>query len=875
MSPAGFRICSRFRRRSLVLFLHVMLALSAASAGEQSFQRESLTWRNLPPLPRGISGHFAGVSNDVLITAGGAFFPTPLFEGGQKSWVDDIFVLRRGEDKWQGGFMLHRPLAYGAAITTEAGLICIGGSDAERNYAAVFQLTWANELIEQSTLPELPQPCALLSAAVLDDTIYVAGGQDSPNATAAMKNFWALTLSEPHLRWKVLEPWPGAARILPVAAAQDGAFYLISGCELLVGDDGKVSRRYLNDAYRFRPGRGWDRIASAPEAVAAAPAIAFGPSHILVFGGDDGKNADRVWELKENHPGFSRDILAYHTVTNTWTKMGTMPTGLVTTTAVHWEDGVIIPGGEDRPGHRSAEVLEGRPSEARAPFGVLNTLALLAYLCGLLMMGVYFSRREKSTADFFLAGRRVPWWAAGLSIFGTQLSAITFMAIPAKTYATNWVYFLGNMTIVLIAPVVVFLYLPFFRRLDITTAYEYLEKRFNLPVRLFGSTAFVLFQVGRMGIVLFLPALALSAVTGINIYTCILVMAVLCTIYTVLGGIEAVIWTDVLQVAVLLGGALISLFIIAGHVDGGFAGILAAGRASQKFRSFNWTWDATVAAVWVVLFGNLLGNLVPYTSDQTVIQRYLTTPDERQAARSVWTNAVLTIPASVIFFGMGTALFAFYKGRPDLLNPALQTDAIFPWFIVQQLPAGVSGLVIAGLFAAAMSTLDSSLNSVSTAIVTDFYHRLTPSAKDKTCLRMARVLTLVLGAVAAATACLMATYRIQSLWDVYLGMVGLLGGSLAGVFVLGIFTRRAHGLGAFVGAAISVVVLVLVQRFSPIHFLLYAPIAIVSCSLTGYAASCLIPSASKRLEGLTVYAMSTRKECRGPHPKAGETTGEA
>jgi Na+/proline symporter len=254
-----------------------------------------------------------------------------------------------------------------------------------------------------------------------------------------------------------------------------------------------------------------------------------------------------------------------------------------------------------------------------------------------------------------------------------------------------------------------------------------------------------------------------------------------------------------------------------------------------------------------------LGNLVPYTTDQAVIQRYLTTPDEKQAAKSVWTNAVLTIPASVIFFGLGTALFVFYKTRPELLNPAQQTDAIFPWFIVQQLPAGISGLVIAGLFAAAMSTLDSSLNSVSTAIVTDFYRRSKPGAADGTCLKLARALTVLLGAVAAATACLMATYQIKSLWDLYLGLVGLLGGSLAGVFVLGIFTRRGTGSGSLVGVVLSVLALFFVRRYTSIHFLLYAPIGIVSCSVTGYMVSLVMPAPPKGLEGLTIFSKGPGK----------------
>jgi len=847
-----------------VLFLHFVLAFSAASAAEERPPREIFTWRNLPNLPLAVSGHFAGVSNNALIVAGGAHFPVSLFEGGKKVWVDSVFVLEPGRKEWQIGVALDGPLAYGATVTADDGIICIGGSDGKRNCATVFGLRWTNDQIERSSLPDLPKPCAMLGAATLHDTIYVAGGQDLPKATAAMKNFWALDLSKSKPKWEALEPWPGPGRILPVAAAQDGAFYLISGCELLVGEDENVVRGYLSDGYRFRPEEGWERIADSPRPVAAAPSIALGQSHILVFGGDDGENAHRVWELKDEHPGFSRDILVYHTITDTWTKMGRVPAGLVTTRAVRWGDNIVIPGGEDRPGHRSAEVLEGRPARAKARFGVLNTAVLIAYLSGLLMVGVYFSRREKSTSDFFLAGRRVPWWAAGLSIFGTQLSAITFMAIPAKAYATNWVYFLANMCIVLIAPAVVLFYLPFFRRLNVTTAYEYLEKRFNLAVRLLGSIAFILFQLGRMGIVLFLPALALSAVTGVHVHTCILLMAVLCTIYTVLGGIEAVIWTDVLQVVVLLGGALISLFIIAGGVEEGFGGIIAIGRASQKFHMFNWTWDVTVAAVWVVLIGNLLSNLFPYTADQAVVQRYLTTRDERQAARSVWTNAVLAVPASVIFFGLGTALFAFYRSRPDLLNPTLKTDAILPWFIVRELPAGLSGLVIAGLFAAAMSTLDSSMNSVATVMVTDFYRRFNPGTRDNTCLKMARWLTVLLGMVAAGTALLMATYEIKSLWDLYLKWLSLMGGILAGVFALGIFTQRAHGYGALVGAVISVVVLFMVVSYTRLHFFLYAAVGITTCSAVGYLASLVIPPIRRTMKGLTIFTIHDRS---GPHER--------
>jgi SSS family transporter len=439
-----------------------------------------------------------------------------------------------------------------------------------------------------------------------------------------------------------------------------------------------------------------------------------------------------------------------------------------------------------------------------------------------------------------------------MSIFGTQLSAITFMAAPAKVYATNWVYILNQATIIMLAPFIVFFYLPFFRRLNIVTAYEYLEKRFNVALRLIGGLAFCLMQLGRMGIVLFLPAIALATVTDFNVYTCILVMGIFCTIYTVMGGIEAVIWTDVLQVFVLMGGALLCIAIIVFRVDGGFVGIIDLGQQANKFKAVNLTWDYTVAAVWVVVLGNFLSNLVPYSADQTVIQRYLTTPTQKQAANAIWTNAVLTIPAAFTFFFLGTALYAFYKTQPGHLNPTLDTDAVLPWFIVHELPAGVAGVVLAAVFAAAMSSLDSSMNSMATVLVTDFYHRFRPNSADRTRLLLARIITVALGLFGTAGALLMATYPIKSLWDLFLALLGLLGGGLAGVFALGIFTRRANSAGAIVGVVSSTIILYYVQRHTDVHFFLYGGIGILTCVTLGYLASLLFPSPNPCPDNLTL-----------------------
>ncbi|MBN2138626.1 MAG: sodium/solute symporter [Sedimentisphaerales bacterium] len=816
-------------------------------------------WRHLPDLPQplGVAGPYAGISNNALIIAGGANFPVPLFDGGEKVWADDVYVLQKdsaGNYSWRTGYKLDKPMAYGASVTTDQGVICIGGCDANNCYPDVFALTWINGKIERRTLPALPKPCAFGAAAKLGDTIYVAGGQPSPSAASAMNNFWSLDLADTRPQWHQIEPWPGPARILPVAAALDGAFYLISGCEIQSDDQGGATRRYLKDAYRFDPSRRWRRIADVPAPVTAAPspAPAYGPSHLLVFGGDDGTYSSRIWELKEKHPGFSTNILAYHTITDTWAKMAALPAGHVTTVAVSWGDSVVVPSGEIRPGTRTPVILQAIPIKPKPNFGLINYSILGAYLLALVAMGLYFSKREKTTDDFFLAGRRIPWWAAGISIFGTQLSAITFMAIPARTYATDWAYFLANMCIVLTAPVVVFIYLPFFRRLNVTTAYEYLEKRFNPAVRFFGSAAYIIMQLGRMAIVIFLPAIALSTVTGIGIHTCIILMGLLCTFYTVLGGIEAVIWSDVLQVVVLFGGAVLSFVIIAFKTENGLAGMITAAAADGKFHIANLTWDHTTAALWVVILGNLFSQLIPYTADQTVVQRYLTTSDQKQAAGSIWTNAVLTIPASLIFFGLGTALFVFYKANPDALEPALNTDAIFPLFIVQQLPAGISGLLVAGVFAAAMSSLDSAMNSVATAIVTDFYRPLKPHSSDAARLKLARLLTVILGATATIVGLLMASYEIKSFYELFMAVLGLFGGSLAGLFALGIFTRRAHGRGALVGAVASALILLAVQRLTKIHFFLYGAIGISACFGIGYLASVIMPAKPRNTRGLTI-----------------------
>jgi SSS family transporter len=839
------------------------LLLSSVALGDSAERApQVLRWDRLPSLSvdGGLSGTFAGVSNKALLVTGGrSIFGQPAPDAAQAVWHDQVFVLTHPDGEWRSDFRLPRPLAGGVSITTEAGLVMIGGGDADQHYADVLLIQWADGKIVVKPLPPLPQTNAFCCGAKLDETIYVAGGQEQPNSPEPMAVFWALDMSTKGVEsvWKKLDTWPGKPRMHAVAAVQDGAFFILGGQSM--GADGRSLG--LADGYRFDPKNSvWSRIADLPRPVVAAatPAPALGQAHIAIIGG---RVAQQANPASVADAGVSpRDILVYHTITDTWITAGELPTELCGAEpisdlpATWWNDRFVMPGGTPAAGEAGSAIVTAIPQRTSKGFTRIDYGVLVIYLGTLVMMGFYFSRREKSTNDFFLGGHRVPWWAAAMSIFGTQLSAITFMATPALVYRTNWVYFIGNMMTVAMVPVFVYFFIPFFKQLNVTTAYEYLEKRFNLATRLLGSMAFLLFQVGRLGVVLLLPALALSIVTGLNVYACIAVMGMLATVYTVLGGIEAVVWTDVLQVIVLVGGALFSLVIIVQGIDGGLATVVSMGTSAGKFRTANLTWDFATTALWVVVVGRAMEQFVSYGADQTVVQRYLVTPDLKAAQKAMWTQGVLNFVTTFLFFGVGTALWAFYKTHPQLLNITGRTDDIFPWFIVQQLPVGISGLVIAGLLAAAMSSLDSSMNSMATVITTDFYRRFRINVSDQHCLALARWLTALLGLLGTALAMYFAFLRTMSMWDHYIKIIGLFGGGLAGLFVAGIFTRRIHGPGIVVGMLASAVVLYLIRAFTEVHFFLYAGIGIVSCVAVGYVASLLIPAQPRDLTGLTIHS---------------------
>ena len=504
----------------------------------------------------------------------------------------------------------------------------------------------------------------------------------------------------------------------------------------------------------------------------------------------------------------------------------------------------------------------GTAELTQSPFHMLDYLVLVSYLLILVYMGFYFAKRNTSTDDYFLAGRRIPWWAATLSVFSTHLSAVTFMAIPAKAFGYDWLSILVNLGIILVAPLTVYCFLPLYRRLNVTSIYEYLERRFGPAMRVYGSVSFTILQIAKMGIFLLLPSLALSTVTGINIYLCITVMGLLCTVYTVLGGIAAVIWTDVLQSAVLMGGGLLCIGLILSAEDFNFTAMWGLANSENKFHILTMTGGLKSDVFWVWVIGGFFVQLVPFSSDQVLMQRLLTTPTERSAARAVWAHAAIVVPASLLFFGLGTALFIFYHSRPELLPPPGQNDIIVPWFIATQLPIGLAGLVIAGVFAATMSTVDSGMHSIATSMVTDVYSKIRPDANDKTRLTVARRITIIAGLLGTLSAYLVSKQDAKSLWDLILLFMALFGSSLAGVFLLGVFTKRANTLGVTIGVAASVTTLMVMKNMEnpPIHGILTAAVGTLSCVIVGYFASLILPGTERAIEGLTFGTLDRDRE---------------
>lgn len=836
------------RHFTLFLLLLVPSLMYSGVNANPITETDRIIWESSMCLPEkdgnehlGLAGVFSAYVDGSLIVAGGANFPAGLpSRGGIKKWWGDVYV--HDGDSWRVfENLLPSPVAYGCSVSLDDGLLCIGGCCSDECLSEVYKigLSESGEPVIEMLSP-MPVPLANAAGCRIGNKVYIAGGISSMEHPVAQKVFLCYDINTGV--WEQLEPWHGKPRAFAVCAPQsdgvDNCVYLFSGRDF----DGDGPWDVLNDAWKYNPRLGiWTEL-DGIFPVMAGTAAPLGTNHILFFGGraEDGTD-DNVLRL-------------YHTVTSTLTEVPVDAVVIPVTTclAVNGKEMTIV-SGETAPGVRTPVILKATLESTMKKMGVLDIIVIILYFAVLSLIGVYFSKRQKSAEDYMKGGGRIPWLIVGLSIFATGLSAITFMSIPAKAYATDWSYMFFNAGIIIVVPVIVLLFIPFFRRLNVTTAYEYLERRFNPFVRVLCSVAFIVFQIGRMGVVLLLPSIALNVVTGFDIFLCIILMGGLSLIYTYIGGMEAVAWTDAIQAVVLLGAAVTVLCVIGFSLPDGFGQIFSVAHADGKFNMGDMKFDLRQPTFWTVMIATIFTNITTYGTDQTIVQRYLTTETEKKARKGVYTNAILSIPATLIFFAVGTAIYVWFKQNPMELSASItDADAILPWYVSLHMPQGVLGLIIAGIFAAAMSTLSSSINSVATAWVTDIQPRL---SKGFDVLAAARKATLVSGIVGILFALLMATWDIKSLWDEFSKILGILLGGLGGLFLLGFLSRRANSAGAIVGLISSMLVQIIVIRTQAVNLLLYSTVGFIACFVVGYIVSMITGGPRKNVDNITIGSL--------------------
>ena len=441
---------------------------------------------------------------------------------------------------------------------------------------------------------------------------------------------------------------------------------------------------------------------------------------------------------------------------------------------------------------------------------IVDLAVLAAYFLATLAVGAWFSRRSRTPDGYTRAGGGLPGWVVGLSIFGTYVSSISFLALPGKAFATDWNSYVFSVSLPIAAWIGVRWFVPFYRKGAAISAYDHLEARFGAWARAYASACYLLTQVARMGSVMYLLALPLRQLLGWDLRWIILLTGASTTFYSLIGGITAVIWTDAMQSVVLIAGALLCAILLLVEVPGGPPGLLRVAAEHHKFSLGSFGPSLVEDTFWVVLVYGLVINLQNFGIDQSYVQRYLTAKSDREARKSLWLGALLYVPVSAFFFFIGTALFAYYTTQPHLLTPELRAevaegkgDLVFPYYIVTRLPAGVTGLVVAAIFAAAMSTLSTSLNCAATISLSDFYRRfLRRECGSREAMAVLYLGTLAWGVVGTATA--LAMIGAKSMLDVWWQLAGVFSGGMLGLFLLGILCRRATGRAAALGVVAGV-----------------------------------------------------------------------
>lgn len=418
-------------------------------------------------------------------------------------------------------------------------------------------------------------------------------------------------------------------------------------------------------------------------------------------------------------------------------------------------------------------------------------------------VGLRFSKKQKDTGNYFTAGGKIPSWAIGMSILATLISSVTFLAYPGEGYSTNWIRLVQGLMVPLVLVFIVWIIVPLFRKVIRLSAYEYFERRFGFMARLYSSLGFILNHFAKMGTVFYLISLALSGMTGINTAYIILIIGVVVVLITMIGGMEAVIWLDVIQGFLLIVGGMISLGILLFSVEGGPGAIWNVAMENGRIGFGPFDLEFANLTFWVMALNGVFYAIQKYGTDQTIVQRYLTAKSDKEAVKASLIGVLLSVPVWALFMFIGTALFAYYKISGGL--PAdMISDEVFPHFIITKLPVGVVGLILSALIAAAFSSLDSDLNCLSAICLEDYYLRWRPNTSQKKQMTLSRIFTVLAGIGAIAVALFYVKVGGKGVLGIIFTLYAIFSGGIAGMFLLGIFSRKTNKKGIYAGIMASI-----------------------------------------------------------------------
>ncbi|MBO4314830.1 MAG: sodium:solute symporter [Prevotella sp.] len=432
------------------------------------------------------------------------------------------------------------------------------------------------------------------------------------------------------------------------------------------------------------------------------------------------------------------------------------------------------------------------------------TIVLVSVLLAI-GMGLFFAHRQKDTNTYFAGGGKIPAWAVGMSIFATLISSVTFLAYPGAAYADNWILLVQGLMVPIVLVTLIGVIVPLFRKVIRLSTYEYFERRFGLFARLYSSFAFTLGHFSKSGTVFFLVSMALATFLDINIYTIVGVLGVTIIILTLLGGMEAIVWMDVIQGSLLIGGGVVCAVLLMWLPEGGPMEMFHIAHEYDKISFGPYDWDLTQLTFIVMVLNGIFYALQKYGTDQTIVQRYLTARNDHEAKRAAYIGVFMSVPIWALFMFIGTALFAYYHsvGVPALPD-GIKADEVFPYFISHELPVGIRGLIVAALAAAAISSLDADLNCISAIAVKDYYARFKKDCSDKQQLRFGKWMVVVAGVGAMAVAFLYISWGGEGVLGALFSLYAIFSAGIVGIFLLGLFSRRANRQGLYVGIAAAV-----------------------------------------------------------------------